>query len=404
MSASWKKAQIADLVEPITTVDPRQTPGEVFTYIDVSSVCRETLSIKGEKEILGLEAPSRARRKVMSGDVIFATIRPTLQRLAVIPDSLDDAICSTGFFVLRPKRNLVSRFLFYYLLSKPFMEEMAALQRGASYPAVSDSDIKRHRLPLPLLPEQKRIVEILDEAFEAIDKAIANTERNIRNAEELIRNRVSEIFSEAKLKWPTSTLEEVSGITMGQSPPGISYNSSGNGVPLVNGPVEFGGLHPFSRTVASKFTTKPTKLCQKGDLILCVRGSTTGRMNIAGYDSCIGRGVAAISPKHSQDWIYRYISFIQGEIFALGTGSTFPNISKKSLGSIVIPIPPEGVQQSYYSMLEILDSKCSELIQINRAKLLLLANLKQSILQKAFTGELTKDLRALDKALSEAGV
>lgn len=81
-------------------------------------------------------------------------------------------------------------------------------------------------------------------------------------------------------------------IEMGQSPPGNSYNTEQKGVPLLNGPTEFGSTHP----TPIQWTTSPTKICNKGDLLICVRGSTTGRMNWADQSYCIGRGLAAIRP------------------------------------------------------------------------------------------------------------
>jgi type I restriction enzyme S subunit len=138
---------------------------------------------------------------------------------------------------------------------------------------------------------------------------------------------------------------------MGQSPKGTSYNTSGEGVPLINGPVEFGET-PFSRTKKTKFTTEPTKLCKEGDLILCVRGSTTGRMNIAGYDSCIGRGVAAIRSKEHQDWINFFVHANRENIYKLGSGSTFPNVSGAILSKIEIPIPPIAEQKQIVAILD----------------------------------------------------
>ena len=134
-------------------------------YIDVSSVNRDTLSIQQTSILLGSEAPSRARRLVHTGDVIFATVRPTLKRITVIPETLDGAVCSTGYFVLRPTDEVLSRYLFYYLQSQRFSNEIESLQRGASYPAVSDKDVKEHIMLLPPLEEQQRIVSILDETF-----------------------------------------------------------------------------------------------------------------------------------------------------------------------------------------------------------------------------------------------
>ncbi len=154
-----------------------------------------------------------------------------------------------------------------------------------------------------------------------------------------------------KSKWSIKRLSEVAEIQMGQSPKGSSYNISGEGVPLINGPVEFGET-PFSRTKRTKFTTEPTKMCRAGDLILCVRGSTTGRMNIAGYDSCIGRGVASIRSEKYQDWINFFIYVNRETIYRLGSGATFPNVSGSMLAKLEIPIPPESEQKRIVAILD----------------------------------------------------
>jgi len=154
-----------------------------------------------------------------------------------------------------------------------------------------------------------------------------------------------------KSKWPVKRLTEVADIQMGQSPKGTSYNTSGEGIPLINGPVEFGQT-PFSQTKKTKFTTEPTKICRAGDLILCVRGSTTGRMNIAGYDSCIGRGVAAIRSEEHQNWINFFIYSNRENIYRLGSGATFPNVSGAMLSKLEIPIPPPEEQKLIVAILD----------------------------------------------------
>ena len=93
-------------------------------------------------------------------------------------------------------------------------------------------------------------------------------------------------------------------------------------------------------------------MCEKDDLILCVRGSTTGRMNIAGYSGCIGRGVAAIRSDTSQRWIYYVINSLRDLIYRLGAGSTFPNVTKNALARIQIPVPAPHVQSELVSALE----------------------------------------------------
>ena len=154
-----------------------------------------------------------------------------------------------------------------------------------------------------------------------------------------------------KAGWRVTKLGEVCEIIMGQSPDGESYNTTGEGVPLINGPVEF-SKGSFGNTVKSKFTTQPTKFCKTGDLILCVRGSTTGKMNIAGFDACIGRGVAAIRAKQYQPWINHFISSKRDEIHGKGTGATFPNVSGAMVADFEICMPPIPEQQRIVTVLD----------------------------------------------------
>lgn len=103
--------------------------------------------------------------EIRAGDVLVSTVRPNLNTVATVPDELDGHIASTGFCVLRPDEpTILSRFLFYYCCTGAFVNALVTKVRGAQYPAVSDSDIKTVHIPLPLLSEQRRIVEILDQA------------------------------------------------------------------------------------------------------------------------------------------------------------------------------------------------------------------------------------------------
>jgi type I restriction enzyme S subunit len=151
--------------------------------------------------------------------------------------------------------------------------------------------------------------------------------------------------------WPKKRLGDICEIIMGQSPDGDSYNTTGEGVPLINGPVEFSD-DSFGKTIRSKFTTEPTKFCKEGDLILCVRGSTTGRMNIAGFDACVGRGVAALRAKEYQPWINHFISSIRDEIHGKGTGATFPNVSGATLADLELVVPPLPEQRRIVAILD----------------------------------------------------
>lgn len=160
--------------------------------------------------------------------------------------------------------------------------------------------------------------------------------------------------------WRWTPLAEISDVTMGQSPPGDTYNKVGEGVPLINGPVEF-TAGPFGRTVANQYTTAPRKFCEEGDLLICVRGSTTGRTNVAGFRACIGRGVAAIRSSFEDEFIRLFIWGAREEIISMGRGAAFPSVSKRQLENLAIPLPPLAEQRRIVAKVEELMALCDRL-------------------------------------------
>ncbi len=160
--------------------------------------------------------------------------------------------------------------------------------------------------------------------------------------------------------WEWCRLGEVCDINMGQSPPGNTYNNFGEGIPLINGPVEF-TTGPFGRTIRHQYTSKPTKVCKKGDFLLCVRGSTTGRTNIADFNACIGRGVAALHAYIDCDYFNWYIVSIREMLYASGTGSTFKNISSEIISKTFIPLPVLAEQKRIVAKVDSLIALCDQL-------------------------------------------
>ena len=135
-----------------------------FQYIDLSSVNREDNKIYETQMIHSENAPSRAQQVVNSGDVIFGTTRPMLKRYCLVPGEYNNQICSTGFCVLRANPKLVlARWIFYNITTSDFSSYVEKNQKGASYPAITDKEVKGYKIPLPSLREQQRIVNLLDQ-------------------------------------------------------------------------------------------------------------------------------------------------------------------------------------------------------------------------------------------------
>ncbi|MEW6408919.1 MAG: restriction endonuclease subunit S [Nitrospirota bacterium] len=148
----WEVVKLGEVVKKTKQTNPENTPKWKFKYI--SGISREILTISEYKLFLGKDAPSRARKLIETGDVIFATVRPTLKRLALIDECFNGQICSTAFCVLRAnEKGTIPRYIYYIVSRDFFIEELGKVQRGASYPAVTDSDVKNQKIPLPPLPE-----------------------------------------------------------------------------------------------------------------------------------------------------------------------------------------------------------------------------------------------------------
>ncbi|MEA1908393.1 MAG: restriction endonuclease subunit S, partial [Euryarchaeota archaeon] len=166
-------------------------------------------------------------------------------------------------------------------------------------------------------------------------------------------------------EWNEGLLSDVAEIIMGQSPKGDTCNSSGIGSPLLNGPTEFGIKNP----IPIQFTENPKKVSAKNDILFCVRGSTTGRMNWADQQYAIGRGIAVIRHKEGEDYkhfIKGIIDFNLPILLASATGSTFPNVSRSQLEELEINIPPLPEQKAIASVLSSLDDKIDLLHRQNK--------------------------------------
>jgi type I restriction enzyme S subunit len=192
----WEEKQLGEVLMKTETVDPTKNPNKEFIYLDVSSVNKETKEIENATVLLGKNAPSRARKLVKTNDVIFATVRPTHSRVALITEEYNQQVCSTGYFVLRSKDYLNNRLVFYFLLTRGFNKKMEKLQKGASYPAVPDSEVKGIYIPFPKsLKAQETIVKKLDTLSTETKKLQIIYQQKLNDLEELKKSILQKAFS-----------------------------------------------------------------------------------------------------------------------------------------------------------------------------------------------------------------
>lgn len=164
-SSDWIEVKLKDILLPFQTLDPQNTPEATFTYIDIGSINNKLNIIEEPKNFLGKDAPSRARRLVQKGDVLFSTVRPYLKNICSVPDEFDNCLTSTGICILRPSQNIDPKFLFLSVIRDIFVKQISGDMDGTLYPAVRDNDIYETFISIPPLNEQRRIVAKIDALF-----------------------------------------------------------------------------------------------------------------------------------------------------------------------------------------------------------------------------------------------
>lgn len=177
----------------------QKKPDEKFTYIDVSSINKDRGIIKEDVNILNpQDAPSRARKIVRKGTVIYSTVRPYLLNTAIVDREFEYApIVSTAFAVMHTFNQVYNKYLYYYLRSIPFIKFVESQMVGMAYPAISEGNLFRGPFPLPPLNEQKRIVEKVDQLMDLCDELEKNIEQSKKDSELLMQSVLQEVFKEA---------------------------------------------------------------------------------------------------------------------------------------------------------------------------------------------------------------
>lgn len=337
------------------------------------------------------------------GDVLFTTEAP-LGNVAQL-DTDEKVVFAQRIIVMQPKREVLdSTFLKYMLLSNVMQEKIDEKGTGATVKGIKSQLLKKVKIYFPRsLSEQKWIVTILDEAFEGIDRAIANTEKNLANSRELFESYLNAIFTQKGDGWEEVELGSLSErITKGSSPkwqginyvyePGILFVTSEN-------VGENQMLFEKTKYVEEAFNEKDSKsILYFGDVLTNIVGASIGRTAI--YDredlANINQAVCLIRCK-SDKLLNKYLSYLLNSPYFRQIlhdneiNNARANLSLGFFRGLQIPLPSLAEQQSIVSKMDDLSSETQRLETIYRQKIAALNELKQSILQKAFTGELTAD-------------
>ena len=190
----WKINRLKNLLSLNDETLNENTPGDyLIQYVEISDVKQE-LGIHNSTLMPFALAPSRARRKVMTGDIIVSTVRTYLKAIARINDCPDNLIVSTGFAVLRPK-SIDSNFLGYLMISNGMINEIICNSVGVSYPAINASQLVNIQIPVPLISEQIKVANYLEHQTTIINRLITEKESLITKLQEKRKALINEVVT-----------------------------------------------------------------------------------------------------------------------------------------------------------------------------------------------------------------
>ncbi|PSW39985.1 type I restriction endonuclease subunit S [Photobacterium phosphoreum] len=190
----WKWARIEDLGHDLG----QKTPDQAFTYIDVGAINKELGFVEDPSVLDDSNAPSRARKLVKNGTVIYSTIRPYLLNIAVIDKVIEpEPIASTAFAIIHPLNGIYSSYLYRYLRSPSFIKYVESVQTGIAYPAINDKQFFFGLIPVPPTKEQHRIVAKVDELMTLCDQLEQQTEASIKAHQLLVSTLLNTLTNSA---------------------------------------------------------------------------------------------------------------------------------------------------------------------------------------------------------------
>ena len=322
--------------------------------------------------------------KIVKKGTLLASFKLTLGRLAFTGKDLytNEAIAA---LTIKNEKEILKNYLYHFL---SFFDWHGAVKGDIKIKGktLNKSKLKEIEISYPeSLPEQQRIVAILDEVFVALEKAKENAEKNLQNARDIFDSYLQSVFANPGDRWEKKKLGDVCEVVAGQSPEGKYYNNAGKGLPFYQGKKEFTEKYLGAPTT---WTTNITKEAQDGDILMSVR-APVGPVNFSTSKICIGRGLAAIraSKYIDKEFLFNFLIKHENEIVG-NAGAVFNSISKTQIENIPVPLPPIAEQKTIIDKLTTLSAETKKLEAIYQQKLNDLEELKKSILQKAFNGEL----------------
>lgn len=376
MSNEWQTLPFSEAVLINPPVPLKK--GVVYPFVDMQTVAPNEKKVRASESRIFDGGGAR----FLVGDVLMARITPSLEH-GKISRFIDDdpqamAHGSTEFIVIRGRPNVTDTDFAYYLTRWNYVRQYAISQMTGSSgrQRVPTESLQFIDVTIPPLPEQRAIAGVLG----ALDDKIELNRRMNHTLEAMARAVFREMMKDESGRMKVGTVGEDFNLTMGQSPPGETYNEKGEGVPFFQGRADFGFRYPENRV----YCTAPTRFAKAGDTLVSVR-APVGDVNMAWEDCAIGRGVAAVRHKTgSRSYTYYAMKSLEEDFKRFeAEGTVFGSINKTDFQNLEILIPTSEQVEKFEEFCYPID----QMIENNEKQSRTLAALRDALLPRLMRGE-----------------
>ncbi|MEM1283210.1 MAG: restriction endonuclease subunit S [Chlamydiota bacterium] len=394
---NWELKKLGDVCKTSAGGTPLKLHKEYYEngetpWLLSGEVCQR--EITESKKFISKQGLENSSAKLFPvNTVLIAMYGATAAQCGILKfeSTTNQAVCG-----ILPNKTFLPEFIYYVFLSK--IQELIAQATGNAQPNISQKKIKDTKIPVPPLEEQKRLVEILDESFAQIEKVEAIARQSLTNVCELFDSYLEKVLREHRAISQDKTLKEVSiefGRGKSKHRPRGDKRLYGGEYPLIQtGDIADAEhyLTNYSQTY-NDLGLSQSKLWKKGTVCIAIVGANVAETAILNFDACFPDSVigVAVDPSKANN---RYLEYLlqsfKSELKEKGKGTARDNINMRTFKNQFFPFPDVKNQAEIADNLEHLTRETQKLEIIYQRKIKALEELKQSILQKAFTKQLTQ--------------
>ena len=384
-TVKWGTALLCD----VCLIDKTKHNGDAAPYVGLEDISNNT------GKFLGSFEPKVMKSSTFLFDerhILYGRLRPYLNK-AFTPNF--EGHCSSEIFPLMPSSDLDRRYLFYWLTSNSVCKFIDSTSTGARMPRANMNEVMRFKVPLPPLEEQRRIVAVLDEAFEGLDRARTHAAANLLDAQELFKSYLWVTFNDETISWIESELADLGVIQTGSTPKTSEPDNLGNFIPFIKpGDFRDDGSIIYDNQGLSEKGASVSRFVPVGSALMVCIGATIGKSGFTKKEITTNQQINSLSPRNDILGEYLYYQMITPEFQATVLGNagqaTLPIINKSKWSRLRIKLPSDPeMQRVITDRLRDLRRSLDQAQTQYRDQLSCLDDLRQSLLQRAFAGELT---------------